>query len=421
MKNIRTIFCLSAGLLAASCDLNRLDNYDAPDSALYGVVYDKETGEPVGSDVINGARIQMKQVDYDADVIGNTYVNVKNNGEYRNNMLFKGRYRLIPYERNFIENEPDAIDINGPTEYDFHVTPYLRFRDPSISLDGEKVVATFRLQNNVVTELEETPVSKIALLMSKESAVSNTIRSSSSKVMDYNGTPDQNETMSISINLAAHYTDLKPGDRYFFRLAALSSETGAKYNYSEAVRITIPTLHEEVSDGAMLSDCEALSVSGIGAWTGGPNSPALYGFTSTQGDWCVRLDAGNVSTPNLRYTRVKPVDTGATMDNGVLKFDLYVSDAASVIAKNTSGQIELTSSGKADSQEIAWRVSTLNQTLQDGWNEVALKFSEAAITGPLSSEMPIDLAGVNFFRIYMNGTYPEGFYILVDNLRVCKE
>ena len=68
--------------------------------------------------------------------------------------------------------------------------------------------------------------------------------------------------------------------------------------------------------------------------------------------------------------------THTGIDNsGSLSFWLYVSDAS----KLEGGQIEITSSGKPDTDEYSWLVGSLN--LSNGWNELHLQISSTAKMG----------------------------------------
>jgi len=68
---------------------------------------------------------------------------------------------------------------------------------------------------------------------------------------------------------------------------------------------------------------------------------------------------------------------------------IYVSD---VSAFSAGGQIEISSSGKNDQDELNWSVKDLN--LSNGWNKVHLAIADAGKMGEP------DLSAINFFRFY---------------------
>ena len=92
--------------------------------------------------------------------------------------------------------------------------------------------------------------------------------------------------------------------------------------------------------------------------------------------------------------------TGAEADlsafsGGSLHLFVYVEDISLI----TGGEIELTSSGGPDQQEIHWNVK--DQITKNGWNELSLPLSSGipvSGSGPLSGAL--NLKAVNYLRIY---------------------
>ena len=96
---------------------------------------------------------------------------------------------------------------------------------------------------------------------------------------------------------------------------------------------------------------------------------------------------------------------------GHFQFWLYVSDASAF--NGVDNQVEIGSGGKADTQELNWKLPTL----QNGWNKVDLKLSDATAAGG-----EIDLRAMNWFRIYSQTSAPAGSVtVKVDRLRFYKE
>ena len=101
----------------------------------------------------------------------------------------------------------------------------------------------------------------------------------------------------------------------------------------------------------------------------------------------------------------------AAMADGHFQFWLYVSNAAAFNTPNN--QVEIGSGGKADVNELNWKLPTLS----DGWNKVDLKLSEGTSRGG-----EIDLKNINWFRVYSNMSVPAGSVtVKVDRLRFYKE
>ena len=90
-------------------------------------------------------------------------------------------------------------------------------------------------------------------------------------------------------------------------------------------------------------------------------------------------------------------------------FDLYLSDG---YGTSLGGQIELTSSGSCDGEEITWNMAQLSY-IDKGWNKVALSFADAD-----AWMNNVDLTQIDTFRIYdfvVAGDYVE---MIVDNICV---
>ena len=93
-------------------------------------------------------------------------------------------------------------------------------------------------------------------------------------------------------------------------------------------------------------------------------------------------------TDKFKKTFDPPVNTFCD-ENSYFNLWVYVSD---VSAFDGGGQIEITSSGRPDTDEYSWSVPSLN--LSNGWNELQLKISDASSNGNP------DLSAINFFRFY---------------------
>ncbi len=107
-----------------------------------------------------------------------------------------------------------------------------------------------------------------------------------------------------------------------------------------------------------------------------------------EGEGCIYAE--DSSTVILQCNAFTPFDISEYVENGYLMFWFYTSDR---IGTQYTGQIELTSSGASDAEEITWSMEDLGK-IKTGWNKVALPFYWANI---MSST---DLTAINFFRIY---------------------
>ncbi|WP_421897762.1 DUF3823 domain-containing protein [Marinoscillum sp.] len=169
--NIKRFIILGIVLtLFSACEL---DNFDGPDSGLYGRILDEETGELVPQDIINGTLIEIWEDGYDP--VTPQRLEVKNDGTYKDTRLFANTYSVIPVNTNFHNNATIGIDtarvtISGQTEFDLKVTPYVRIVDFDLTQSGTKVVARFKLEQPIDSVyLAEGDVDKTAVIIDEVS------------------------------------------------------------------------------------------------------------------------------------------------------------------------------------------------------------------------------------------------------------
>ncbi len=100
--------------------------------------------------------------------------------------------------------------------------------------------------------------------------------------------------------------------------------------------------------------------------------------------------------------------TGYQTSDLALRLQLYVSDASAIA---TNGQLELTSSGRADLEEIHWATMPVNMPLQNGWNDLYLPFNEAVDT-----HGTLNLENINYFRFYLFLT--KDIVMAIDDIKI---
>lgn len=107
----------------------------------------------------------------------------------------------------------------------------------------------------------------------------------------------------------------------------------------------------------------------------------------------------------------RPIITQLTKETAQLNFWLWIEDAGKLDL--STGQIEITSSGGPDVNEFNWPTASLS--LQNGWNEVKLKVSQASASGDGGA----DLDAINFFRMYfkLKEATTTSFSFAVDDIK----
>ncbi|MDR6805418.1 hypothetical protein J2Y45_002273 [Dyadobacter sp. BE34] len=213
---------------AAACSV---DNYPAPDSQLYGTFLDAETNEPVEQDIIRGSTIEYIEHGY-ASNTKQTMI-IKNDGSYRNNLIFANTYTITPVRGNFVAMAAQEVIVKGETKLDFKVQPYIRVKEASIEKVGTKIVAKFKLQQTVMNN-----VRKIGLYAHPEPSVGEPMRVALAE-QEINGVIDPNKVYQLEIDLPSNSNVLKTGNQYFFRAGGIIDAPESKFNYAKAVRIAL--------------------------------------------------------------------------------------------------------------------------------------------------------------------------------------
>ena len=225
----KTYIYIVSGMLAFSAC--KLDNLEQPAAGLSGKFIDAQTNELVQQDIIRGTQIELKEHGYDP--VSSQFLVVKTDGTYENSMLFANTYTIQPVRGNFINIEPQEFKISPGSTLDFKVVPYIRIREANITKTGNKVIATFKLQQNIISN-----VKKIGLYAHVDSRVGEPMRQAAAE-RELNAVTDANQVYTLEIDLPSNSSVLKPGNQYYFRIGALIDASEAKLNYAPAVRISI--------------------------------------------------------------------------------------------------------------------------------------------------------------------------------------
>ncbi|REA62877.1 hypothetical protein DSL64_08130 [Dyadobacter luteus] len=229
MKNIK--LCLSVLVLVLALSGCSIDNYPAPDAQLHGTFLDIETNEPVEQDIIRGSTIEFVEHGYASET--KQVMVVRNDGSYRNNLIFSNTYTITPVRGNFVPAEPQQVNVKGDTQLDFKVQPYIRIKEAKIEKSGNKVIASFKLQQTVINN-----VKKIGLYAHPEPNVGEPMRTVMAD-QEINTVADPNKVYRLEIDLPSNSSNLKAGSQYFFRIGALIDAPESKYNYAKAVRLSL--------------------------------------------------------------------------------------------------------------------------------------------------------------------------------------
>ena len=245
MRRILNILLVPCLLLAfTACDMFQLDNFDGPNAKFYGSIKDAQTGELVETDIQNGTEIRAIELDWASESTQTWYI--KQNGEFRNDLVFAGEYRIEFQNGNIYPFEIKNFNIKkGNNEHHFEVTPYLRIKNPSIRKEGNKIVATF----SVEAGKPEVKLRAIRLYAHNDIYVGEQVKfdtkgdgfsQSFSPAKDVDGTT---YTLSIDLDNADNQNFFKYDRNFYFRIGAVASMPASygtiRYNYAPLVVIPL--------------------------------------------------------------------------------------------------------------------------------------------------------------------------------------
>ena len=228
MKRLGTFIILIAFMGSiSSCEL---DEREGPTAELYGSIIDEETGELVQQDIIRGTVIELREHGYDP--VSPQFLEIQNDGTYRDSRLFANTYTVEPLRTNFKPVDPQEVEIRGSTQLDFMVTPYIRINNVSITQSGDRIIATFTLEQTSVNN-----VRRIGLYAHPDPHVGQPMQIGSVE-QDLNRVIEPGEVFTLELDTSTD-PDLDAGNQYFFRVGAQADAPEATFNYAPAVVLDI--------------------------------------------------------------------------------------------------------------------------------------------------------------------------------------
>jgi len=438
MKKIfNWILTLSAAYALTAC---LGDNYQQPDAAFHGGVFDAETGELILQD-IGGEGSQIEVLEWTKDKDGNLIyprpdtrrLNFMTDGNYRDNNFFKGDYRVQFNLTNFnpktvvlgskdsdiwddsvtVTDEETGetrttnfkvIHLAGDTEMNITAMPWCRVTVKEIRFEEEKqrVFAQFEVETTT-----DDPVKEVGLFCDESPHVSYSINyfgAQATKQIKVNKVLTEPTLFTVKMPLEM-FQDKDSGKDYYVRVGAHTSVTDARWNYAPAVKIHIDMKPVETKplgfrwdifnssyedfwmsckhkslDQFYFDDKEFKSPDGCYVAISGPVGDDPYRFTTY-----IMSGVGMPITPKCDITSIP--EEGCHM-----LLTIYVSDA-SKLNYNADSQIELNSSSDYDSDEVGWTFGQFK--CKNGWQTLDLSLPQAA-----SKIGELDRKRISWFRFY---------------------
>jgi len=145
MKSIKYIVgSLLLMAIIASCGED--DNYPAPAETFKGSIVDRETGEPLQTDIgtfSGGSGVRIRMMEYSWSDKPQPYdMYTEMDGTFNNTKIFKGTYG-VTVEGPFVSIPADTFEIAGTVEKKYEVEPFLRVEwvgEPVVNDDGSATV-----------------------------------------------------------------------------------------------------------------------------------------------------------------------------------------------------------------------------------------------------------------------------------------
>jgi hypothetical protein len=194
----------------------------------------------------------------------------------------------------------------------------------------------------------------------------------------YFGTTQTPDSMTYQSTTAFNPGELESNTTYYWRI---DEENGSGKTEGKLWNFTTGAAGGP-SDIVVLDYCDEVT-----GWKS-PNGLMLDSEDKMEGFASLSCEGTSANKFNKKFDN--PVNTLCDASS-YLNLWLYVSDVSKF---NGGGQIELSSAGKNDIDELNWSVPGLN--LSNGWNELHLQIKDASTMGNP------DLSAINFFRFYQH-------------------
>jgi hypothetical protein len=232
---------LLAALFYTGC--NKIDNYAAPSSGIYGTLTDAETGDPL---VLIQGEGTIRLVEQNSKYPNPSPIAlVVNSGSaYFSTQLFADKYKVFPLALSgpFVYPSLDTVLVtlnpNALTQVNFQVTPYYR-----IAASISDTTFTYTITSSRANDSLGGHLTNVYFLISPDSALNMATAGNPPGGYYTNQFPLNNVSDAIlgvqqtfSIPFA---TTLLARGTYYFRISASGSVSDGQFNYSKAMESTV--------------------------------------------------------------------------------------------------------------------------------------------------------------------------------------
>ncbi|MBQ8070458.1 MAG: DUF3823 domain-containing protein [Bacteroidales bacterium] len=243
----KLIYLIPVLMLVCSCDWFKLDNQEAWDASIEGKIVDSLTGETIQSE--QGNALSVYELGWDNKVAQSWAI--KNDGTYKNALVFSGDYEMNTVKANFVADPVNFTLKKGNNTQNFTVTPFVRISGVNISYDSssKKINATFTVEPAFSTDkVNNIGVVRICVYPDrfvKQSA--NYCGNDPGAVVTNLEPKKQTVSLSVDTTLPANLQEFQYNRPHYIRIAAIGGHyTGGRldntfnqgyYNYSSVYRL----------------------------------------------------------------------------------------------------------------------------------------------------------------------------------------
>ena len=238
MKNLRNYLIIPVlFMFLYSC--TEWDNFDAPNSGIYGKIIDSGTGEPLEVKGNGGGSVRLLQQDPKYATPSPIDVIIADNGTYKHTMLFAGTYKAFPWDGAFKYTANDSVTVVAKsgdlTELNFQVAPYFRIAasvtDSTFTYTITKPATTTEKMQEIIFMVNNYPIVNESVSSNTTGVYINLWKQSVSSVLD-------TDIIGVQRTFTFNWsTTHLPKGEYYFRVGARTSV--AKYNYSPVVKAVV--------------------------------------------------------------------------------------------------------------------------------------------------------------------------------------
>lgn len=224
-KNI--IYLLVVIAVFTSC--GKIDNYDAPNGAIYGKLTDKITNENFQAEQPNGFNIKL----FEKGGLLNSPITFsgKPDGTFENKFIFQNEYKVLPCEGAFFTVDTATIQVGALTETNFEVMPYLAVTNVTVTPGTGQVTVVYNIARN-----------QVGGKISDRITLASSVTTVNSVVYNFRKVTSLTAIADATI-LATQFTDvvtsLTSGKTYWVRVAVRATNSLNRYNYSKPFMVTI--------------------------------------------------------------------------------------------------------------------------------------------------------------------------------------